>query len=323
MSEDTTLAAAADAVREAWSHRRAAGEINEHTEALYRRHLDTFLRYAAAHRVTRTSQVTANLCTGWVSAPVSAASPGSRGRAGQPAAPATRRGRQGALREVLAVWAEHEWVAPGLLRYQVIPKVPAQGPCPLTPSEATRLRLAGQQNSADTLLPVLVAIALAGANHTEISSLRVASFDPDSGQVAVAGRGGRTMRRLALDAHATRVIAAHIEALGRAARRRKVVLDPAATPLCLHPSPRSLRAHVTATTVGQHLYRALGVAGITRPGVTPRSLQDYAANRCYALTNRVEEVADLLGLASLDAAMHYVDRDWQARHAATIREQQD
>jgi hypothetical protein len=50
-------------------------------------------------------------------------------------------------------------------------------------------------------------------------------------------------------------------------------------------------------------------------------MQEYAANRCYALTNRVEDVAALVGMQSLDAAMRLIDPAWQASHAGTIRGQ--
>ena len=39
-------------------------------------------------------------------------------------------------------------------------------------------------------------------------------------------------------------------------------------PLGLHPSPRSVRDRVRPTAIGQHLYRALKLAGITRTGVS-------------------------------------------------------
>jgi hypothetical protein len=61
------------------------------------------------------------------------------------------------------------------------------------------------------------------------------------------------------------------------------------------------------------LSRALHRAGVTRVGVRPRSVREFAANRTYALTGRVEDVAHLLGLSSLDTAAHFVDHAWQDR----------
>jgi hypothetical protein len=71
--------------------------------------------------------------------------------------------------------------------------------------------------------------------------------------------------------------------------------------------------------VASSLRRALDAARITRVGVSPISLQQYAANTAYAVTGRVEDVADLLGRRSLDAAARLVDPDWQAAWAEHVR----
>lgn len=182
--------------------------------------------------------------------------------------------------------------------------------------------MAGQQSPADTLLPALVAMALAGASSTEIARLKVGDYVPEIQALRLGGRGQRAPRAAELDEHAARVLGAHVRALSKAAARRKFAFDPAVTPLALPTSPRTHRTRVDPTAVGQHMYRALHAAGIKRDGVTPGSMQEYAANRCYALTNRVEDVAALLGLKSLDAAMTYIDPTWQETWADTIRGQQ-
>ena len=314
-----SLEKAAAHVRELWAGRRRAGRLAPRTETLYLRHLGTFLRYTAAHGVEDLEDLTPALVSGWVNAPVSAVSPGSRARSGQPSADATRRGRQSVLRQVVGLWADRGWVGPDLVPTDVISKTAAQSPCPLTPAEAARLRLAGAQSAADTLLPALVAIALTGAANTEIARVVIDDYDPDAAQLQLPGRGSDKPRTVRLDAHATRVLSAHVGALAKRAARLKIDLDPATTPLALPTAPRTRRTKVEHTTVGQQLHRALKVAGIRRAGVTPGSMQDYAANRCYALTNRVEDVADLLGLVSLDSAHRLIDRDWQATWGGGIR----
>lgn len=92
-----SLVAAAEEAKRQWAGRKISGQLAERTEALYVRHLDTFLRYAAAAGGVRDlGGVTPKLITGWVNAPISALSPGSRARGGQTASSATRRSRQGA-----------------------------------------------------------------------------------------------------------------------------------------------------------------------------------------------------------------------------------
>lgn len=318
-----TMQAAVAAATAELADRYERGVVNERTATLYRRHLETFGRYLAAHDVTLTSEVTGRIVDAWVDAPISAVSPGSRGRAGQNPAEATRRNRQVSIRWALEVWAASGWIQPEVVPTRTLGRTASQAPCPVLPAEARRLRVAGQHSPADTLLPALVALGLSGLNHTEIARLTLDSYDPDTGRLTVVGRGGRRTREIALDPVARRPIDAHVRALHKVKRLDDLTNDPARCPLSLPTAPRTHRREVTGTAVGQHLYRAVAIAGITRDGVTPGSLQEYAANACYARTNRIEDVATLLGLVSLDAAMRLIDRDWQRAHAATIREQQD
>ena len=73
--------------------------------------------------------------------------------------------------------------------------------------------------------------------------------------------------------------------------------------------------------VASSLRRALDAAQITRLGVSPVSIVQYAANAEYALTGRVETVADLLGRRSLDSARRLIDPDWQLAWAPQVRTQ--
>lgn len=315
------LGVAEDRVRAVLVERTAEGSLSRGSAAAYGRRLDAFVGYCRAIGVSSTAQFDARLLSRWTDAPISAVSPGSRGRAGGQAANATRRARQGLLRLALRIWAQEGWVDAGLVPTQVIDRTPSQAPSPLTPAEVWRLRMAGQQSPADTLLPTLVTLGLAGVNHTEIARLTLDGYDGQTGMLTVVGRG-RATRVIALDAAARTSIDAHVRALGRAKRLKDLTADSGRCPLALPTAPRTHRREVTATAVGQHLYRALDIAGVTRAGVTPGSLQEYAANACYARTNRVEDVAALLGFVSLDAAKRLVDASWQTTYAATIREQQ-
>ena len=60
-------------------------------------------------------------------------------------------------------------------------------------------------------------------------------------------------------------------------------------------------------------------AGLARTGLRPASVREYAANRHYALTGRVEAVAEFLGLASLDVARGFIHPAWQEQFAEKVR----
>jgi hypothetical protein len=90
-------------------------------------------------------------------------------------------------------------------------------------------------------------------------------------------------------------------------------------PLAMHRPFVEYPADSVAPTVSMNLSRCLSAAGVTRDGVRPRSVREYAANRTYALTGRVEDVAHLLGLASLDTAAGFLDHTWQDGWGPTVR----
>ena len=48
--------------------------------------------------------------------------------------------------------------------------------------------------------------------------------------------------------------------------------------------------------MSDNLGRALRHAGIHRAGVQPKSVREYAANAVYATTQRIEAVAEQLGI---------------------------
>jgi hypothetical protein len=174
----------------------------------------------------------------------------------------------------------------------------------------------------DSLLPVLVELALAGLTQAEIAALPVAAVDGEAGIVLIDGGPDAGGRNAVLLPTARVKVVRQVAALERLYGSTGDVFDPASVPLGLHPVPRSVRDRVRPTVVGQHLYRALKLAGITRNGVTPGSMRVYAANAVYACTNRVEDVAAALDIASLDVAFRLIEPTWQTSWAQHVREQE-
>jgi len=190
--------------------------------------------------------------------------------------------------------------------------------CPLTPAEAQRLRVAGRAGVTDTLRPAVVTVALAGGSHREISEAVVADVEIDRARLRLRGPSGGERWR-ALDSTGVATLRARIAAQRLVWRRLSRVRDPLVVPLAMHRPVPEYPASSIAPTVSMNLSRALHRAGITRAGVRPRSVREYAANNTYALTGRVEDVAQLLGLASLDTAAGFLDEDWQDRWGPIVR----
>ncbi len=185
-------------------------------------------------------------------------------------------------------------------------------PRPLTPGEALRLFSAGQLFPTDTLRPACVALALTGATHAEVARAVVADADLEAGVVRL-GCGTRFERTVDLNVAANVSLRARVRSQRLEWRRRKRSWDPELVPLAMHRPVSAYRADVVAPTVSMNLSRAMKRAGVTREGVRPRSFREYAANAVYARTGRVEDVAEVLGIVSLDAAYGLIDWEWQ-RH---------
>ena len=161
-------------------------------------------------------------------------------------------------------------------------------------------------------------MALAGGSHREISEAVVADVDVEQARLRLRGPSGAERWR-ALDSTAVATLRARIAAQRLVWRRLHRTWDPLVVPLAMHRPVPEYPASSVAPTVSMNLSRALQRAGVARAGVRPRSLREFAANRTYALTERVEDVAYLLGLASLDTAAGLLDDDWQDRWGSIVR----
>ena len=69
------------------------------------------------------------------------------------------------------MWVDLGWVDASVVPTRQISKNAPLPPCPLTPAEVVELRRAGVHSRVDSLLPVLVELALAGLTQAEIAAL--------------------------------------------------------------------------------------------------------------------------------------------------------
>jgi hypothetical protein len=189
---------------------------------------------------------------------------------------------------------------------------------PLTPAEAASLRLRGRCGPEDTLRPIQVILALGGLSQVEIARVVLADVDPVGRVIELRFRRAGS-RQLRLDAGAMPVLRARLRFLGR--RYARSGGHALSLPLALDHPVEYYGAASLSPMVASSLRRALEAAQITRLGVSPVSIVQYAANAEYALTGRVETVADLLGRRSLDSAQRLIDPDWQVAWAPHLRTQ--
>lgn len=290
------------AVAEYWGHRGQTGEMTSGSVARYQRVFAAFNRFATAHGCGEMADVDTQLCRGFVFAAQ---------RSGAPPSASTSRFRLTVLRDAykaLGIAAEDPTVE---LRVVQIPQF--RNLVPLTPTEAARLRSSARTSPRDHLRPAAVELALLGGSHQEVARVIVSDVDLAT-ESALLGS-----RRMDLDPTAASVLAARVAACRRAARRRDVTWEPNRVAIALSRPLNTYPETSIAPGISSSLSRALAKAGITRPGVRASSIREYAANRKYALTQRVEDVAAMLGLDSLDAAMSYIDLAWQDQYGDEVR----
>ena len=223
------------------------------------------------------------------------------------------------VRDAFAALAEAELASSDPTRgLQVQWRAAHRKVCPLTPEEGQRVRIAGRTRPTDTLRPAVVRLALAGGSHREISEAVVGDVDVKQARLRLRGPSGAERWR-ALEPSAVASLRTRIAAQQLMWRRLNRAWDPLLVPLAMHRPLLEYPLNSIAPTVSSNLSRALQRAGVTRAGVRPRSVREFAANHTYALTGRVEDVAQLLGLASLDTAAGFLDHSWQDRWSQTVR----
>lgn len=286
------------------------GELRCGTADRYLRAFEAFTRYAQVHGVVRCDGASPEVCERFVYADFSARE--------RPSA-STSRVRLAAVRD-----AYRALIAAGLCGLDPTSGVAVERRvgvpllCPLAPPEVDRLHKTSRVRTTDTLRPAVVVAALAGASHSEIAALVVDDLEV-AGMSLQLGRGTSRLRTVTLDLPSEATLRARVSALQRLHRRSGGGWDPCVVPLALHKPVTAYRRGSVAPTVSMNLSRAMQRAGITRPRVRPRSLREYAANRVYAQTRRVEDVAHQLGLRSLDSASRLIDPGWQERWGEVIR----
>lgn len=269
----------------------------------------SFLAYAQAHGASDTSAITGSLCAAFVGAPL----PGHA----QPSA-ATSRFRLTVLRAAFTHLRASGVVGGDPTRSLAVQmQLSTFHPIPLLPAEVQRLQVAARMRPCDTLRPATVELALAGLTHGEIARSVVADLDSASSSVQIQETSA--IRLVKLEQPTLQVLIRRVDAQRRAMRRRSQPWEPGVVPIALTRPLDTYPLESVAPSISTNLSRALTAAGVHRPGVRPRSMREFAANRVYALTGRIEDVASHLGIPSLDSALGLIDNDWQQRFGDEVR----
>lgn len=276
----------------------------------YGRVFASFVRYAQARGLTDYRLIDSRLCDDFAQAPL----PGH----GRPS-PSTSRFRLTVVRDAMrGLRGAGLLDADPTLGLRVAQVHLAPRPVPLIPLEVHRLRTVGRLAPRDTLRPAAVELAIAGASHEEVARAVIGDVDIPGRCIQLGGKSGRP-RACELDDLGAMILRSRVDAQRQCSRRNHLPWDPSTTPLALRRPLAEYPAESIAPSVSSSLSRAMSGAGLNREGLRPRSLREFAANRAYALTHSPEQVAHVLGLTSLDAAMTFINAEWQFQWGEQVR----
>ena len=169
---------------------------------------------------------------------------------------------------------------------------------PLTDEEVALCRSFSLRSLNETRLPAAWALAEASARTSEIPQIKVSDVDLERGRVWIHGSSKAEPRWGALTSWGI-----------TQGRRRVEVLGGAERPL-IYAGKGTPEAKQAASCIA--IAETLARAGLgTEPDVRPGSVVAWAGVRIFEQTCRIEEVAQRLGIRSLDRAARFIDFDWK------------
>ncbi|MDB2215853.1 site-specific tyrosine recombinase XerC [Mycobacteroides abscessus subsp. massiliense] len=277
-----------------WSMMQSEKRIRELTLATFKSmavRFESFLRRSGIESLT---EVTTDIAVDF-----STALARDRRRRTADPSPATRFAKLSFVRFVFRTGRQIGLVAHDPTAMLELPRLESVRRRSLTHEEAELVRFYGQQVPGEHH-PVTIELLLAGAHTAEAGYLTVEDFDERRSLIRLPGSARLRPRALDLPPDLCRQVARHVRYLTSVGRTR----------LCGRESETSQTLRQTAISV--HARAVLTRAGITDPTVTPTSITLYSGLVVFEETGRIEDVANRLGMASLDATARSIGFRWQS-----------
>lgn len=294
---DTTVVDATAAVATIWRERVSDGAMSAQTLDKFLLLLRRFTRFSSAYGATSCDAITPAVTLAFITAD-------GYNRHGLAVRPSTATRHQ--RRSVLRLFARDSMMLGFLLADPTdgvtLPPRDQADVRPVTDDEAALLRHFARSWGAPTRHAAVIGLALAGVRTGEIATIRVR--DVTGRTVAAPGTLRVAPRTLPLDAWAARAIgerAAQVLTRSETTDKSSVVSTGGGT-----AAQQQAR---TCTAIRDVLIRA-GLS--TEPDLRPRSVTNYAAATLFARTGRIQDAAQSLGYASLDASAEAINWNWQS-----------
>jgi integrase len=186
-----------------------------------------------------------------------------------------------------------------------IPPRSSLGLRPLTDDEVALCRSSAGRSLSETRLPAAFAFAEATARTSELPQIRIQDVDLDRGKVWLDG-GSKTAERWGT------MSSWGVEQLARRLHRLEKL--PADTPIVYEGRGSAQSAQASACVALATVLRAAGLGA--EPDVRPASIAAWAGASAFGHGAPIDEVARMLGVASLDQAARLIGWDWDGEAPA-------
>jgi integrase len=168
----------------------------------------------------------------------------------------------------------------------------------LTDDEIAVCRSASLHSLDATRLPAAWALAEATVRSGELAAVRVCDVDLDGGRVWIAGSARTDARWGELSDWGCRQVRRRLDAIADA-------------PLVIYSGDGSAESRQASSC--QAIHETLLRAGLSgEPDVRPISVAAWAGRDAFDRTGRIDDVARMLGVRSLDRAAAIIGWDWSA-----------
>lgn len=297
---------AIDAVLAEWADAATRGEVSTSTVQTHGKVLATLAKFAKAQTIQQVADLDAVALHAWYQAPAA--------RSGDLPTANTVALRQSVARSMFRTMA-----LLGITDRDVTVAVPAlrrpeRVVNPLSEQDVRKLKGAAirrrETHSGSSKAPAVLALALLGLQSKEIPATRVCDIDFLNGTVWAHDGGARvTDRHVPIDdSWAWNMLAERVQYLqkthGAKAAKMPVAYEPGKTRG--GTTPKNPAAATSNTLDG--IFKDAGVKQLGRVRIA--SLNEYVAVRVYAESGNLMDVAVRLGMRSLDAVAHIVDKNW-------------
>jgi len=251
--------------------------------------IEQFIDFCDVHGVHRMEMVTQDIVESFINLPV--ATSVSRKAPSEP----TRRNRRAALRNAYRALRslDYEMIDPTI---DVATGVRDYDPVAVCDDRAIEaLREHSLRTLTESPLPVILALAEAGATNAEMSELTLAAFDVNTGVVELPGSLRVDPRRNTCTPWGAEVFAERLHQYGP-------------QPLMI-PNADGRRA--SSSSISQHFQQLASFAALTRRRYTVNSVRAWRALQIAREQQTIESAARFLGIRSLDTAATMIGWRWR------------